>query len=130
MGKSTVINALAPDAAARTEEVSTALRAGRHTTTATTLYPLPALGETAWIVDSPGMKAFGLAHVAPDALEHAFVELRPFIGKCRFRDCRHDREPGCAMQEAVAQGVVQPFRLALLRDLIREAAPTAPSLRA
>jgi ribosome biogenesis GTPase len=130
MGKSTIINALAPDAATRTEEVSTALRGGRHTTTATTLYPLPALGEMAWIVDSPGMKAFGLAHVAPDALEHAFVELRPLIGKCRFRDCRHDREPGCAMQEAVAQGVAQPFRLALLRDLIREATPTAPSLRA
>jgi len=130
MGKSTIINALAPGAATRTEEVSAALRAGRHTTTATTLYPLPSQGEMAWIVDSPGMKAFGLAHVAPDALEHAFVELRPFIGKCRFRDCRHGREPGCAMHQAVAQGAVQPFRLALLRELIREAAPTAPSLRA
>jgi len=130
MGKSTIINALAPNAATRTEEVSTALRAGRHTTTATTLYPLPSLGEAAWIVDSPGMKAFGLTHVAPDLLERSFVEMRPFIGQCRFRDCRHDREPGCAMQEAVARGLVQPFRLALLRDLMREAAPTAPSLRA
>jgi ribosome biogenesis GTPase len=129
MGKSTIINALAPDAATRTDEVSTALNAGRHTTTATTLYSLPAFGDGTWIVDSPGMKAFGLAHVAPDVLEHAFVELRPFIGKCRFRDCRHDREPGCALQAAVAQGAVQPFRLALLHRLIREAVPTAPSLR-
>jgi ribosome biogenesis GTPase len=120
MGKSTIINALVPEAATRTEEISTSLRAGRHTTTATTLYPLPALGEDAWIVDSPGMKAFGLAHVAPDALEHAFVELRPLIGKCRFRDCRHDREPGCAVQDAVARGEVLPFRLALLHRLIRE----------
>jgi ribosome biogenesis GTPase / thiamine phosphate phosphatase len=130
MGKSTIINTLAPDAATRTEEVSAALRAGRHTTTATTLYPLPSLGDTTWIVDSPGMKAFGLAHVAPAVLEQAFVELRPFIGQCRFRDCRHDSEPGCAMQDAVGRGIVQPFRLALLRQLIREATPTAPSLRA
>ena len=130
MGKSTIINALAPDAATRTEEVSTALRGGRHTTTATTLYPLPTLGAATWIVDSPGMKAFGLAHVAPDTLEHAFVELRPFIGHCRFRDCRHDSEPGCAMHAAVARGAVRPFRLALLRQLVRESTATAPSLRA
>ena len=129
MGKSTIINLLSPGAATRTEEVSTALRAGRHTTTATTLYPLPTRGETTWIVDSPGMKAFGLAHVPSDLLAHAFVELRPFIGHCRFRDCRHDSEPGCAMQAAVAQGVVRPFRLALLRQLVREATATAPSLR-
>ena len=130
MGKSTIINALAPDAATRTEEVSAALRAGRHTTTATTLYPLPALGPTTWIVDSPGVKAFGLAHVTPAVIEQAFVELRPFIGQCRFRDCRHDSEPGCAMRDSVARGEVQPFRLALLRQLVREALPTAPSLRA
>jgi ribosome biogenesis GTPase len=121
MGKSTIINALTGRATARTEEVSRALRAGRHTTTATTLYPLPALGAGTWIVDSPGMKAFGLAHVAPDALEHAFVELRPWVGQCRFRDCRHDREPGCALQAAVGRGEAQPFRLALLRTLQREA---------
>ena len=68
------------------------------------------------------MKAFGLAHIAPDVLVHAFVELRPLIGKCRFRDCRHDQEPGCSVQDAVACGEVQPFRLALLHRLIRESA--------
>ena len=124
MGKSTIINALAPGAMTRTDEVSAALRAGRHTTTATTLYPLPMHGEATWIVDSPGMKAFGLAHIAPDVLAHAFVELRPYVGQCRFRDCRHDAEPGCALREAVARGEVRAFRLALLRQL------TAPSLRA
>jgi ribosome biogenesis GTPase / thiamine phosphate phosphatase len=122
MGKSTIINALAPAAAVRTERISEALRAGRHTTTATTLYPLPALGDDTWIVDSPGMKAFGLAHVAPDALEQAFVELRPFLGHCRFRDCRHDQEPRCAVQDAVAHGQVMPFRLSLLYALQRESA--------
>ena len=82
---------------------------------------LPAAGGDAWIVDSPGMKAFGLAHLDPAALAHAFVEMRPFLGQCRFRDCRHDREPGCAIAAAVAAGAVAPHRLALLHALVREA---------
>ena len=76
-----------------------------------------------WIVDSPGMKVFGLAHLAPDAIAHAFVELRPLLGQCRFRDCRHDREPGCAVSAAVASGRVAPYRVALLHALV--AASTA-----
>ncbi len=120
MGKSTIINALVPNAKTRTEDVSSALRAGRHTTTATTLYPLPALGDTTWVVDSPGMKAFGLAHIQANALERAFVDIRPFIGHCRFRDCRHDREPGCAVRAAVERGEIQRFRLTLLHQLTRE----------
>jgi len=126
MGKSTLINALVPDAAVRTSEVSEALNAGRHTTTATALYPLPAAGGDAWIVDSPGMKAFGLAHLDPEVLAHAFVELRPYLGRCRFRDCRHDREPGCAVAAAVAAGKVAPHRLALLHALLREARGSDP----
>lgn len=119
MGKSTIINALAPAVAARVGLISQSLRAGRHTTSSTTLYPLPGAGTDAWIVDSPGMKAFGLAHVGKAALEHAFVEIRPLLGQCRFRDCRHDREPGCAILQAVDDGRVQPFRLALLHALQR-----------
>ena len=121
MGKSTLINALVPDAAVRTTEVSEALKSGRHTTTATALYPLPGAGGDAWIVDSPGMKAFGLAHLEPDTLAQAFVEMRPFLGRCRFRDCRHDREPDCAVAAAVAEGRIAPHRLALLHALLREA---------
>ncbi len=122
MGKSTIINALAPSAAVRVGDVSQSLRAGRHTTSATTLYRTPALGDDGWIVDSPGMKAFGLAHVSPSELEQAFVELRPLLGHCRFRDCHHDREPGCAVVAAVDDGRVAPFRLALLHALQRESA--------
>lgn len=124
MGKSTLINALVPDAGVRTTDVSDALRAGRHTTTSTTLYPLPALGADTWIVDSPGMKVFGLGHVDPDDLAQAFVEMRPFLGHCRFRDCRHGAEPGCAITAAVEAGRIAPYRLALLHTLIREAAMT------
>jgi len=120
MGKSTIVNALMPSAAIRVREVSAALATGRHTTTATTLYPLPALGADTWIVDSPGMKAFGLAHLEPGAIAEAFVELRPLLGHCRFRDCRHDAEPGCAIRAAVDRGAVAPHRVALLHAMIRE----------
>jgi ribosome biogenesis GTPase len=115
MGKSTILNALAPGAAAKTGEVSEALATGRHTTSHSTLHLLPGGG---WVVDSPGMKVFGLAHVAPAVIEHAFVEIRPLLGDCRFRDCRHASEPGCALREAVADGRVAPHRLALLRELV------------
>ena len=119
MGKSTLINALLPGAAARIGTISDALRSGRHTTSSTALYRLP--DASGWLVDSPGMKVFGLAHCAPDAVKQAFVELRDLLPQCRFRDCRHDREPGCAVQTAVAKGRVAPQRVALLQALLREA---------
>jgi len=119
MGKSTLINALAPDARARVGEISDALRSGRHTTSSAMLYRLP--GDDGWLVDSPGMKVFGLAHCPPAAIADAFVELRDVVGHCRFRDCRHEREPDCAVQSAVAAGRVAPQRVALLQALLREA---------
>ena len=119
MGKSTLINALAPGAQARIGGISDALRSGRHTTTAATLYRLS--GSDGWIVDSPGMKVFGLAHCAPHAIADAFVELRDVLGHCRFRDCRHEHEPGCAVRSAVTQGRIAPQRVALLQALLREA---------
>lgn len=119
MGKSTLINALLPGAAARIGAISEALRSGRHTTTSTALYRLP--DGAGWIVDSPGMKVFGLAHCSADAIADAFVELRDLIPRCRFRDCHHDAEPGCAVQAAVAGGRVAPQRVLLLQSLLREA---------
>jgi ribosome biogenesis GTPase len=119
MGKSTLLNALARGAAARTGEVSRALHAGRHTTTHATLHPLTPDAE-AWIVDSPGMKAFGLAHLDRDAVARAFPEFRGSLGACRFRDCRHHHEPGCALQAIVTAGRAAPYRLALLRALMDE----------
>jgi len=117
MGKSTLINALVPDAQARTTQVSESLNAGRHTTTSTTLYELDA---QSWIVDSPGMKVFGLAHVPADEVAAAFVDIRPFLGHCRFRNCRHDAEPGCAVTEAVERGKIAPQRVALMHAILAE----------
>ena len=124
MGKSTLINALLPGSGARVGEVSAALRAGRHTTSETTLY---VLGPDSWIVDSPGMKEFGLAHLETAAIAQGFVDLRPFVGRCRFRDCRHGAEPGCAVQEAVVRGEVKPWRVALLQRLLGESETRARS---
>jgi ribosome biogenesis GTPase len=129
MGKSTILNALAPAAQARTAEVSAALSAGRHTTTHSTLYPLGAALADGWLVDSPGMKQFGLAHVAPDTVPSAFVEFRDDLGHCRFRDCRHDREPDCALRARVDAGAAAPHRLALLRTLVRESESAATAVR-
>jgi len=120
MGKSTLLNALSPGVAARTAEISSALASGRHTTTETTLHALPDDPRRGWIVDSPGMKAFGLAHLSPHAIEEAFVDIRPFLGQCKFRDCRHDREPGCAVQAAVDRGEIAPHRVDLLHEMVAE----------
>jgi len=119
MGKSTLINALLPWARARTGELSEALQSGRHTTTSATLYRFP--DGHGWIVDSPGMKVFGLAHCSSEAITDAFVDLRKLASRCRFRDCRHDREPDCAVIAAAAEGRVAPQRVALLQALLREA---------
>ncbi len=118
MGKSTLINALVPGAGAATREVSTALDSGKHTTTHARLYGLPGTAGHSMIIDSPGLQEFGLAHMTWGEIEHAFIELRPFLGLCRFRDCRHDTEPGCAVKEAAEAGRVSPRRLAHFRAAV------------
>lgn len=119
MGKSTLINALVPDAHARTGDLSSALGSGKHTTTSTALYRLPAQDD-GWIVDAPGVKSFSIAHATPDELAAAFVEIRPLLGHCRFRNCRHREEPGCAVRAAVDAGTVSWQRLELMQAMIDE----------
>lgn len=117
MGKSTLINALLPDAAARTAEISDALDSGRHTTTHAELFHL---GPDADLIDSPGLQEFGLHHIGSENAAHAFVELRPWLGQCRFRDCRHLSEPNCAITAAAAAGAISPERLASYRKLAEQ----------
>lgn len=109
MGKSTLVNALIPEAGAATREISTALDAGKHTTTHARLYVLPGGGT---LIDSPGLQAFGLAHLTRGEIELGFAEFVPYLGCCRFRDCRHENEPGCAIKEAIARGEIDARRLA------------------
>jgi len=117
MGKSTIINRLVPEARARTAEISEALGSGRHTTTHAELYHLDSESH---IIDSPGMQAFGLHHIDQSAAAEAFREFRRLIGTCRFRDCRHLTEPGCAVAAACEAGVIAPSRLASYRALAEE----------
>jgi ribosome biogenesis GTPase len=117
MGKSTIINGLVPDASARVAEISKALGTGRHTTTHAELYHLDPASH---IIDSPGLQEFGLNHLSAADAANAFVEFRPFLGSCRFRDCLHVSEPGCAIGGAAAQGAISERRLASYRRLAAE----------
>ena len=117
MGKSTLTNALVPGAAAATRELSTALDSGKHTTTYARRYKLPQGGT---LIDSPGLQEFGLKHLTAQEIEFGFAEFRPFLGQCRFRDCQHDAEPGCAIKQALAEGIIHPRRLDHFRQFISE----------
>ena len=117
MGKSTLTNALVPDAKAPTREISAALDSGKHTTTHATLY---RLDDSSALIDSPGMQEFGLHHLSQGEIEHGFVEFRPLLGQCRFRNCRHDREPDCAIHSALKAGVIDARRYAAFRSLCAE----------
>jgi len=117
MGKSTLLNALIPEANAATREISAALDSGKHTTTHARLYHLDAESD---LIDSPGLQEFGLHHLGLGDLEGAFPEFRPLLGTCRFRDCRHDREPDCALRNALARGDIDTRRFACYRLLRQE----------
>ncbi len=119
MGKSTLVNTLLPTAQVHTREISQALDSGKHTTTAARLYHL---STTSHLIDSPGLQEFGLAHLTPDQIEHAFVEFRPFLGKCRFNDCKHLNEPDCALHAAVRDGAITEGRLLCYHRIIERPA--------
>ena len=114
MGKSTLINALIPEASRETGEISIALDSGRHTTTHARLFHL---SENSHIVDSPGLQEFGLHHLGQERIAHAFVEFRPYLGHCRFRNCRHLEEPGCAVTSAFESGKIDKRRIEIYRRL-------------
>lgn len=115
MGKSTLVNALIPEAGAATREISQALDSGKHTTTHATLYHVT---PDSHLIDSPGLQEFGLGHLDRQEIEHAFREFRPFLGQCRFRDCRHDREPDCVLRAAVDAGNIEKSRFAVYHRLM------------
>jgi ribosome biogenesis GTPase len=121
MGKSSLINLLVPDADIAVREISAALDTGKHTTTFTRLY---ALGEHAQIIDSPGFQEFGLYHLTEGMIERAFVEFKPYLGGCKFYNCRHLIEPQCAVLAAVGEGKIARFRHTLYAQLLHESAQT------
>jgi ribosome biogenesis GTPase / thiamine phosphate phosphatase len=109
VGKSTLLHRLLPGTAIARAEVNEVTGKGRHTTTAAVLYR-PAPGTE--LIDTPGVRAFALWGVDADDLVEYYPELKPHVGGCRFGDCRHDREPGCALRAAVERGEVGERRFA------------------
>ena len=108
VGKTSLLNAVEPGLGLRVQAVSNVTGKGRHTTSASEIFDLEAGGA---IVDTPGIREFGLWDVAEDDLALFFPEMRPFVGRCKFRlDCRHDEEPGCAIRKAVVDGQISPYR--------------------
>ncbi|MDO4905094.1 MAG: ribosome small subunit-dependent GTPase A [Lautropia sp.] len=115
MGKSTLLNALIPSADQQTQAISDALASGRHTTTFSRAFTLP--DGPGWLIDSPGFQQFELAHLSHWQICHAMPEFRPLLGRCRFNDCQHQDEPGCAIREAAESGQIDPRRYELFREL-------------
>lgn len=114
VGKSSLIGALIPGLDIRIGELSTAESKGRHTTTTARLFHLPGGGD---LIDSPGIREFGLDHLSRAQIEQGFVEFRRWLGHCRFRDCRHESEPGCAILQAAASGELSAARLDSFRTI-------------
>jgi len=108
VGKSSLVNLLLPEARLKTSELSEATGKGVHTTTTARLFHLPGGGD---IIDSPGIREFGLWHIDYQDLVSGFREFQPWLGQCKFRDCRHLNEPGCALQQACSEGLIEPERL-------------------
>lgn len=110
VGKSTLINRLIPDLNLRTAEISDWSGKGQHTTTFAEMLNLPAQTTNGAIIDTPGVKEFGLIDITSEELSHYFPEMRALINDCRFNNCLHLREPGCAVKAAVKAGTLSEKR--------------------
>jgi ribosome biogenesis GTPase len=103
VGKSTLVAAVEPGLDIRTGEISQSHHKGKHTTTFSTMYPL---AEGGYIIDTPGIKGFGLIDIEDAELAHYFPEMMRYLPECRFYNCSHTHEPHCAVIEAVKQGEI------------------------
>ncbi len=116
VGKSSIIQTLLPDEDIRVGALSAQSRKGRHTTTTATLFHFPSGGD---LIDSPGIREFGLWHMTAEEVLEGFPEFRDHIGRCKFRDCKHDAEPGCAIKHALESGVISPGRFASFQQIVQ-----------
>ena len=116
-GKSSLLNAVQPGLKLRIGEISRRVRRGKNTTVSAVMLPLEAGG---FLVDTPGFSEVGLWGIEPRELASCFPEMRPFIGECRYADCRHLTEPGCRIRAAAESGEIRPDRLESYRVLLAE----------
>ncbi|MDH5325639.1 MAG: small ribosomal subunit biogenesis GTPase RsgA [Gammaproteobacteria bacterium] len=116
VGKSSLIQTLLPDNDIRIGDLSVASGLGKHTTSVTRLYQLPSGGS---IIDSPGIREFGLGHVAQDRISLGFIDFESFLGQCKFNNCTHLNEPGCAIMNAVDCGKIHKQRYQSYRRIVQ-----------
>nr|WP_269781337.1 small ribosomal subunit biogenesis GTPase RsgA [Photobacterium phosphoreum] len=121
VGKSSMVNSLMPDVEADIGDVSTNSGLGQHTTTAARLYHFADGGD---LIDSPGVREFGLWHLEPEQITEAFVEFRQHLGGCKFRDCKHGNDPGCIIREAVERGDISRARYNSYHKIIESMSET------
>lgn len=121
VGKSSLINHILPTMNAQTGSVSEISGLGQHTTTASRLYHLPSGGH---IIDSPGIREFGLWHLEPEKITQGYREFRSVLGTCKFRDCKHLNDPGCALRKAVEEGKISSTRYENYHRLIASLSET------
>lgn len=130
VGKSSLMNAMYPGLNLRVGEISESVNKGRHTTVGALLHPLPDGG---YVVDTPGLREVGMWELSPEDLAHCFREFREFAGECKFGDCSHRTEPGCALREAVRSHAITQARyesyLGLRDEMEGEKKPQAPSTK-
>jgi ribosome biogenesis GTPase len=120
VGKSSLVNILLPGTNARIGALSQARGKGIHTTTTAEMFHLDGGGS---LIDSPGIREFGLWHMEREQVEAGFREFHPCLGYCRFRDCKHETEPGCALLAAAEEGKILPRRLASYRHIVASLLP-------
>jgi ribosome biogenesis GTPase len=118
VGKSSLVKDLLPDIDIRIGEISEASREGKHTTTVSTLYALPTGG---YLIDSPGVRDFSPVNLDKEQIMNGFIELRPYRGMCKFANCSHTNEPGCAITEALEKGEINPRRVNSFRKMLTDA---------
>lgn len=107
VGKSTLLNQLVPGANQSTRPVSKFTSKGVHTTTFAEMFDF---GEQSFLIDTPGIKEFGILDIEDQELSHYFVELRKYLGQCKYNNCKHINEPGCKVLEVLEEGYIHPYR--------------------
>ncbi|WP_186757660.1 ribosome small subunit-dependent GTPase A [Echinicola salinicaeni] len=107
VGKSTILNRLIPNAQQSTKEISNFTSKGVHTTTFAEMFPVKGGG---YLIDTPGIKEFGILDIDDEELSHYFVEMRKYLGQCKYNNCKHLTEPGCKVLEVLEEGYIHPYR--------------------
>ncbi len=117
VGKSTLLNVLVPEASQDTKEVSGFSSKGVHTTTFAEMFFFPEGGD---LIDTPGIKEFGILDIEEHELSHYFPEMRKYLGQCKYNNCRHVNEPGCMILEKVKEGYIHPYRYQSYLNILSE----------